>query len=163
MRFCSAALLIAILVAGSLAPCASTSPRQVESPPGRDLVRLEPAEPRGKRDNPAIAFVIVRHVRLSPALPIGDLPSAVMRFDVQNRGSREVMDIDVKVVLVAASLDDRAPRSPMVLAGPFTVRTRRALMPGERFDYEIRLRNLTSECDCLAKVDVIGAHFTSEP
>jgi hypothetical protein len=152
MRLCSAGLLIVILAAGgSLRAQVLTS--QVASEPSRD------AKPR----NPALAFVIVRHVRLIAAPPIEDLPSALMRFDVQNQGVRPVLDVDVRLILLATSSQNQVPVSPQVLAGPFTIRTKRLLMPGERFDYEIRLRNLTSDCDCLAKVDVVEAHFASQP
>jgi hypothetical protein len=84
-------------------------------------------------------------------------------FDVNNHGRRQVTDIDVEVILVATSSEDRTLTSPPVLAGPITVRTRRALMPGERFDYEIRLRNVTSDCECLPKVNVVAARFASGP
>lgn len=166
MTSCLVGLLVLILVAGG-SPLRAHGPSlqmQIRSEPGASTTPFEPVRSlAGKRTNPALGSVIVRHVRLEPAPPIQGSPSALVRFDVHNQGSRDVADIDVKVFLLATSSEDHAPVSPTVLAGPFTIRTKRALTPGDRFDYEVRLRNLTSDCDCFASVDVVGARFVPEP
>jgi hypothetical protein len=64
------------------------------------------------------AWFVIRHVRLIPAPPIEDSPSALMRFDVQNQGSRQIMDIDVRLILLATASENQEVASPQVLAGP---------------------------------------------
>jgi hypothetical protein len=85
-------------------------------------------------------------------------PSTVLNFGLANHGADDLTRIVVKVSILrdAPGSDIGEP-----LAGPYTLVGHEAVLrPGQTLDFKIRLRNLSSDCDCVARVVVLSAHST---
>ena len=63
--------------------------------------------------------------------------------------------IEVSVVPAGGLLRPHTPET--VLAGLFTLQAKVILRPGSTMRYQMRLRNLSIDCGCRARVDVISA------
>lgn len=129
----------------------------------RARTRLTPAEAsvatptRKPGDQP----ISVRHARLEPLQGSDDPQAAVLKFDLYNEGEASVTDIVLSVAVLAGSgRDDSEPREPVVR--PFRIRIDYALRSGYSVDYEIRLRNLVFDSDCVPAIEVLDARIVSD-
>jgi hypothetical protein len=96
----------------------------------------------------------VQNIRFVPSEPVGESPSITLKFDVLNDGVESLTDIILKVSVLEADTRRDAPRA--VLAGPFTIRGKAPLHPGFAMTYEIRLRNISSDCGCVGTVHIVS-------
>jgi hypothetical protein len=97
--------------------------------------------------------VKIEHVRLAPA-PDAATPSTVLEFDMLNDSVDRITDVVVQISIVEKSTDRNAP--PHVLAGPFTIKGDTVIEPGYTINYQMLMRNLSSDCDCVANVGVLS-------
>lgn len=149
---------------GGVLGARSDSATVSQSRTGHEASRLRPvltnspfAEVTGSQRD----AVAVRNVKLEPAPPIDQSPSARVTFDLYNDGPDAVGDIVLALSLIEPPQrsDAKAPR--VVIAGPVTIRSETVLLPGYSLAYEITLRNLSADCQCVPVVDVIGARPVS--
>lgn len=101
----------------------------------------------------------VRNVRIGPAPRMKGMPSANVKFDIVNEGSKSVTDVVVEIsVVTKETLPIGGDTEPVVLAGPFKMRGDVALEPCFSISYEMRLRNLSTESGCVPHVEVVSVH-----
>jgi hypothetical protein len=105
----------------------------------------------------ALDAIAVRKIRLAPAPSIDGSSSARVTFDMYNEGHRRLTDIVLQVWLLEESHRDLAEAHRAVVAGSVTIRTKAVLLPEYSLSYEIRLRNVSSECGCIPRVDIVSA------
>ena len=115
-----------------------------------------PARPVPAEDGSHEVYPLqIRNIRFEPSEPVGESPSATLKFDVLNEGGESVTEIIMKVSVIEAAETRRdAPRT--VLAGPFEIRGKAPLDPGFTMTYEIRLRNLSPDCGCVGTVNIVS-------
>jgi hypothetical protein len=114
-----------------------------------------PAAARDISTAPNLSAARIRNIRLeAPTRPIAS-PSAVLKFEVFNQGSKRLTHVEVQISFLENSTEDDTP--PRVIIGPFTVRGKVDLDAGYSLQYELLLRNVTIECGCVAKVTVVSA------
>jgi hypothetical protein len=100
----------------------------------------------------------VRDIRIEPPPPTAPIRSAMLKFDVANEGTERLGDIVLEIVIKERPGDASAPLfSDRILAGPFTVKGKVTLEAGYTFRYELLLRNFSSDCSCVAHVDIMSA------
>jgi hypothetical protein len=81
-------------------------------------------------------------------------PSTFLKFGLLNESTHGLTNIVVEVLIRSRSDRDDVPR----VAGPYTLTGKHfVLRPGETLDFELRLRNLSSDCNCVAHVTVVSA------
>jgi hypothetical protein len=97
----------------------------------------------------------IAKIRLGPA-PRDEKTSAVLKFDMSNVSSRTLTDIAFQISVVEESRRGNWDTPGRVIAGPFTIRGKLVLEPGYTAEYEILLRNVSSECRCAANVRVLS-------
>jgi hypothetical protein len=105
----------------------------------------------------------VLNVRLEPAPAIGTSPSFNVRFDLRNASSFTLTDIAVEISIVSTNQGKDTQAGPKPLAGPFLIKGRIKVTPGSLMSYEMRLRNLSLQCGCIAKVAVVSARVVPDP
>jgi hypothetical protein len=98
----------------------------------------------------------IEHVRLEPPPPMQTLPSTVLKFEAYNTSSNRVADVVFEISIVEKLPPSQEGALPRVLVGPFTIRGDFVLESGYTINYEMLLRNLASDCACVAKVDVLS-------
>jgi hypothetical protein len=99
----------------------------------------------------------IENLRLDSAPPEAPQPSAVLKFDVFNATSARLTDVVMKVSFLKKPPTD-GPTTPLrVLVGPVTVRVGEILQTGFALSYEMLFRNLSAECDCLPRVEILSA------
>jgi hypothetical protein len=99
----------------------------------------------------------IANVRLDSA-PLTEQPSArILRFDLVNEGPKHVTDPLVEVLILEKPASEQVPAPRRVVAGPFMISGNVLLHSGYTLSYEMLLRNLTSDCRCVAQVHVISA------
>jgi hypothetical protein len=106
--------------------------------------------------------IAVRRLRLESAPPIDTLPSVNLRFELLNVGPDRLADIVVQISIVETMGPDDTTAHAEVLAGPFTVRGKVTLAPGGVMKYDMRLRNLTTDCGCHPAVVVVSVRRVGE-
>jgi hypothetical protein len=101
----------------------------------------------------------VQYVRFVPAPQLDGVPSTFLKFGLSNETANDLTNIAVKVSILREFSDsDDGGR----LAGPYTLMGQNLVLhPGQTLDFELRLRNLSSHCGCVARVRVLSAD--SEP
>ena len=119
-----------------------------------------PAKSAGPGSLPTIADVDhlkVQRIRIEAAILPEPEPSATVKFDLVNDGPVSLSDIVLEVSLIDTTIadDDKEPRR--VRAGPYSIRGDIVLLPGYALNYEMKLRNVSVDCACTAKVEVISA------
>jgi hypothetical protein len=110
----------------------------------------------------AESVLSVHRVRLEPAPPSVVKPSVVLKFDLVNDGLATVRDVILEVAIRQKSSTD-ADVAAQVVAGPFVIRANVDLQAGYTLNYEMLLRNLPSDCNCVADVAIVTAHVTAGP
>ena len=101
--------------------------------------------------------VSIANVRLEAAPPVETSPSMTLKFAIANEGSTSVSDIVLEISIVEKAKSDHPELAPRILVGPFTIRGDVVLRAGYTMNYEMRMRNLSSDCGCFATVDVLSA------
>jgi hypothetical protein len=101
--------------------------------------------------------VSIANVRLEAAPPVEASPSMTLKFAIANEGSTSVSDIVLEISIVEKAKSDQPELARRILVGPFTIRGDVVLRAGYTMNYEMLMRNLSSECGCLATVDVLSA------
>jgi len=96
---------------------------------------------------------------LKDAPAIDGAKSMVLTFDLVNTESIGVADIVVEASVVAAAVDQGRP--PKTMAGPYVIRGSVVLESDNAITYTLRLRNLSSDCGCIARVFVRTARPVS--
>jgi hypothetical protein len=113
--------------------------------------------PKGTLPTPRVK---VENVRLE-APPHGEASLlALLKFEVSNGGATPLTDLVLEISIAQEP-------GPTELVGrelvrPFKVRGHVVLQPGYAIDYEILLRNLSSDCDCVASVDVVSVQWLTK-
>jgi hypothetical protein len=106
-----------------------------------------PAPPPGIR---------IKQVRLEPPDEGDTSKTAVLRFDAVNDSADRLTDLVLEISIVGKpSTSDAA--TPPVIRRPFTVQEKRIIEPGYSLQYEIVLKNVSSDCDCRTSVEVRSA------
>lgn len=116
-------------------------------PPGSSPVVSAPAR--------SASGLSVHRVRLESAPPPVAKPAVVLKFDLLNDGLATVTDVILEVAIRARSSTDTGV-APRVVAGPFVIRGRVDLQAGYTMNYEMLLRNLPSDCNCVADVAIVA-------
>jgi hypothetical protein len=99
--------------------------------------------------------ITIQNVRLEPAPPLDHRPTVRLKFEMHNEGPAAVSDL-----VLTASLVTRQPEadgSRPVVAGPFIIHMKSALAHGYSFEYEVRLRNVSIECNCVPTIVTLSA------
>jgi hypothetical protein len=97
--------------------------------------------------------VKIRHVHLKPAAGV-ETPATLLEFDMLNDSVDPVTDVVVQISIAEKSANHQPPH---VVAGPFTIKGEAVLEPGYTIKYQMIMRNLSSDCDCVASVGVLSA------
>jgi hypothetical protein len=134
-----------------------------QSAPAETSAIASPQTPSALAPAPDRFPLTVQKLRFESDL-VGEFdPSARITFEIRNEGFVGLDDISLSVSVAQKSPLDELNAPPTVLAGPFTVRVRPTLRPGYSLAYDIRLRNISAECDCFATVDVLSAQAVTLP
>jgi hypothetical protein len=155
----------ALLSASLIAVTASVSRNSTAAPrPGSVASRANIAaaiiERRPLEQSSDTSPLSIDDIELRPAPDIDGAPSAFIAFNVTNEGWQRVTDIVIEVSIVEKQRRPDARRK--VLVGPFTIRGKASLDPGNALSYEMRLRNLSSDCNCLGTAKIVSSHPTFE-
>ena len=78
-----------------------------------------------------------------------------------NDGLVTVRDVILEVAIVERRSTDAAAAAPHVVAGPFTIRGDIDLQAGYALNYEMLLRNLPSDCNCIANVAIVSGGWAA--
>ena len=108
----------------------------------------------GATDRSSTLPLTVQNIRMEAPDSFVDSPSAVLRFDLFNAGVTPLTAITLEISVLEKSSDDRQSGRPIV--HPFRIRGDLVLDPGYTVNFGMLLRNLSSDCVCIAKVDVIS-------
>jgi hypothetical protein len=139
----------------------ATSGRQPpgQAPVGSGTDSLSHGTPRPVPDTPSLVVtdLAIRHVRLVDADSVDGVPTVRVRFDVFNLGPTVLTDVVVKIVLVPARRTITWDPIEDTVAGPITIVSHRLLRPGSQMKFDLRLKNVSSDCHCLPKVTIVSA------
>jgi len=102
----------------------------------------------------------VENVRLEAPDPPETSPSTLLRFDVSNGSSTALTDLVLQVFILEKRVSTNCPGKALVR--PFKIQERVVLQAGYTLNYEMLLRNLSSDCRCIATVDVVSARWLPE-
>jgi hypothetical protein len=115
-----------------------------------------------RRDS--VSTVRVNNARLEAAPPDVPQPSALLKFDMLNDGALSVSDVLIQVaILEKRPMDDDGATPPRVIVGPFVMRGHATIEAGYTINYEVLLRNLSSDCSCVPNVSVVSARPLPNP
>jgi hypothetical protein len=130
----------------------SVGPVQTATDPHSEVVRLLRSGSATSDD----VFVSLRHVRLEASPPIDEVPSATLKFDVHNEGTMDLADVELSISLLGPPIKGTTALREL-LVRPFSIRLNTVVLAGYILKYEIRLRNLSAECDCVPKFQLVKA------
>jgi len=100
----------------------------------------------------------VENARVEPAPDADGAPSALLKFDLLNKGFTTVREPTLRISVVEKPDPHAALSQRRVLVRPFVVRgINIALEAGQTFSYEMLLRNFSSDCNCVPYVEVLPA------
>jgi hypothetical protein len=105
--------------------------------------------------------VLIENVRLEPPRPPEPAPSSLLKFDVVNYGTNSITDVVLEVSVVQ-QLADKI-HDPPVVVHPFKMRASLIFDPGQAISYELLLRNLSVDCDCIPTVKVLSVRPVVAP
>jgi hypothetical protein len=106
--------------------------------------------------------ITVENVRLEAAPPTETVPSTILKFDVFNASSQRVTDLLLEISITEKPLDPVLAPSRM-LVRPFKIRGDVVLESGYTINYEMLLRHFSSDCECVANVDVLSVRLLPDP
>jgi hypothetical protein len=98
----------------------------------------------------------VENVRLEAAPGTETVPSAVLKFDVFNVSPKRQTDLLLEISITEKSAFKPVLAPRRVLVRPFKIRGNFVLEAGYTINYEMLLRHLSTDCDCVATVDVLS-------
>jgi hypothetical protein len=102
----------------------------------------------------------IENVRLETPLHSEASTSTLLKFDVFNAGSTPLTDLILEIsILEKPALNELSGKA---LVRPFKIRGHVVLQAGYTVNYELLLRNLSSDCRCIATVDVVSVHWLPE-
>ena len=104
----------------------------------------------------------IENVRFEPAPLTKGSPSVVLKFDVFNDSETRLTDFVMRVSFVEKRFSDDAESQPRILVGPVTFTTRDVVEPGYVLGYEMRFRNLSTECGCIPSVQLLSARSLTD-
>jgi hypothetical protein len=99
--------------------------------------------------------LLVRNVRMEPAPTIRSVPSSFLRIDVENLGPAGTSDVTIEVTVFPRN-DSAGDDHVEPLAGPYRIRGRVDLDVGSTVSFEMRVRNLESDCACRVDAAVVS-------
>ena len=97
----------------------------------------------------------VENVRLEAEPRSETVPSTVLKFDVFNASLKRLTDL-VLEISITEKPSDQVPGPSRMLVRPFKIRGNVVLESGYTINYEMLLRQFSSDCDCIANVDVLS-------
>src|SRR5262245_33851357 len=100
--------------------------------------------------------IVIRRARLEPTPRRDESESVLLKFDVHNQSETSQANILLSVSLLGPAGEDSLEPRPVIVR-PFSIRVETVLRAGYLVEYEILLRNLSSDCDCLPRIDVVSA------
>jgi hypothetical protein len=113
-----------------------------------------------KRIDATARLLKVGNVRLEAPVHAEVLPSTLLKFDVFNGAPTPLTDLVLEIsVLEKPALTELSGRA---LVRPFQIRGNIVLQAGYTVNFEMLLRNLASDCRCIANVDVVSVHWLPE-
>jgi hypothetical protein len=152
------ALVVAIVVAtGSDAGAGVIDRRSIPAATDRDVARPSALE---KKYEGSERGVSIRRIRLEPSPTVNDSEAVVLKFDVRNDTATGMTDIVVSVSLLGPPQGNLERRA--VLVRPFRIRVGGPLRAGYSLDYEIQLKNLSLQSDCVPEIEVVSARSLDE-
>jgi hypothetical protein len=99
----------------------------------------------------------IRNVRLVAAPASVTQPSAVLKFEMANEGPQPVTDTLVEIVITEQQRGESEALNPKTIVGPVTIEGKNIIEAGYTLEYQMLLRNLSAECECVANVAVLSA------
>ena len=103
--------------------------------------------------------LLVHNLRLAAAPANEHRPSALLKFDVLNHTALWPTDVVMRVSFVERRLDESDIEPARVIVGPVTVEVDETLQAGYTLSYEMLFRNLSPDCDCSPRVEIISARL----
>jgi hypothetical protein len=101
-----------------------------------------------------VSSIQVENVRLEAA-PAEQAPaSAVLKFEVLNVSSQRLTDVLLEISVTEKPKSDYGRARARALVRPFVISGNVVLESGYTINYELLLRNLSSNCSCVANVTV---------
>lgn len=96
----------------------------------------------------------IDNIRLEAPRHIEAWPSTVLKFDLFNGASRPLTDLVLEISIFEKPEPDHL--FGRALVRPFTIRGNVVLQARYTLNYEMLLRNLSSDCECIADVEVVS-------
>ena len=123
--------------------------------------RAEPAaiwvrEGSSRLTTKSAAPLRVENVRLDAAPGTETVPSAVLKFDVFNASPKRQTDFLLEISITEKPAFDPVLAPRRVLVRPFKIRGNFVLESGYTINYQMLLRHLATDCDCVANVNVLS-------
>lgn len=162
MTFCRKTISVIIALGMSVSAHALTSAADVRPDrPSKGTDKIVPGPTVSTHPDLSVTNeglpVSIANVRLEPAPPLETSPSMTLKFAIANEGPTSVSDIILEISIVEKAKSEHPESARRILVGPFTIRGDVVLRAGYTMNYEMLMRNLSSECGCLATVDVLSA------
>lgn len=101
----------------------------------------------------------IENLRLESASPKAPQPAALLKFDMLNDTSLPLTDVVMRVSFLEKRAGDIETVPARVVVGPVTVRVGETLRAGYVLSYEILFRNLSSDCACAPRVEILSARL----
>ena len=126
---------------------------------------------RSNRDLPTVVVVTpftkeplvqIENLRLETAPAKVPQPSALLKFDVLNDTSPPLTDVVMRVSFLEKRANEDADTPARVVVGPVTIRVGETLGAGYVLSYEMLFRNLSSDCDCAPRVEILSARLVPD-
>jgi hypothetical protein len=86
-------------------------------------------------------------------------PGTVLKFDLLNASVNRLADPVLQISIVEKTEPSALRR---ILVGPFTIRGEVVLEVGYSVNYEMLLRNFSSDCHCVPNVEVVSVRSLLE-
>ena len=99
----------------------------------------------------------IKNVRLMVPPASVAQPAAVLKFEMANEGAHRLTDTLVEIVITERQDADADTVNPRIIVGPVTIEGRATIEAGYTLEYQMLLRNLSAECECVASVTVLSA------
>ena len=99
----------------------------------------------------------ISNVRFEAPPPDAPWPSKLLKFDMSNDGAVRMTDVSIEVTVRETVSAIDGINEMRLLVGPFTIRGHVTIEAGYTFNYNLLLRNLAPDCQCLAVVNVVSA------
>jgi hypothetical protein len=127
------------------------------------IVSVPPSPPirSGSLPTPGSDVLLrLANVRLEPAPDFEAAPSMNVSFDLANDSSVSFTNIVIQIRILKTPISSNPTLASTLIAGPFSIRTKIVVEPAFTINYQLRLRNLSSDCDCIAQVEIISSRRT---